>query len=190
MMASITVKIQGLKELEQKLSAFEKKVTGSIARKAVAAGARTVRNKAKQLVPKDTHQLKNNIVVKKLRSRNKNQINYAVGLLSKKATYSNTKANQRKGRVGQSYWQDGNAFYGYMIEFGYIQRYPRLLIDGEWKTVKKRMENGKKVSAALPTPIHHPAKPFLRPALATQPQLVTYTIIDRLKTEIKKEADK
>lgn len=190
MMASITVKIEGLKELNKKLADLDKKVIGKIGRAAVTAGARAVRDKAKELVPKDTGTLKENIVIKKLKSKNKSQINYGVGLVSKKATYSNTKANIKKGRAGQSYWQDGDGYYGYMIEFGYIQRYARIMIDGEWKTITKRTKDGKKVKAPLTNPIHHPPKPYLRPALATQPQAVTMAIIDKLKTGIDKEASK
>ena len=190
MMASITVKIQGLKELEKKLAEFEKKVTGRVARKAVTAGARLVRDKARQLAPKNSGQLAKNIVIKKVRSKNKSQVNYGIGLLSTKATYSNSKANQRKGRAGQTYWQDGDGYYGYMIEFGYIQRYARIEIDGKWVTLTHRKKDGKSAKTPLANPIHHPAKPFLRPALATQPQAVTFAIIDQLKVEIKKETEK
>ncbi len=113
----MTVRVEGLQELSQRISALNKTVANRVVRKAATAGARLIRDEAKSRVPVDTGLLKRNIVVKKFRDQGPGNVRYGIGLVSSKAVYSNNKTNRRKGRVGQSYYQD-KAFYGHMVEFG------------------------------------------------------------------------
>lgn len=113
----VDIKVQGLKELGQQMDKLDKKVRNRIARAATAAGARHIRDTAKAMVPVDTGQLKQNIVVKKFRDRQPDKTLYGIGLISKESTYGDTKTNRRKGRAGKSYWTD-KAYYGHMVEFG------------------------------------------------------------------------
>ncbi len=174
----MTVKVTGLKELSQALAGLERKVSKRISRNAAAEGARVIRDDAKKRAPVESGQLKKNIVIKKLKDRKQGMVQYGIGLLSKEATYSNTKVNVRSGRAGQSYWQDGDAYYGYMLEFGYIQKYVRIQINGRWVTLKDQ---------PLSTPIYHQATPYLRPALESQKTVVVETVKQRIIRELKKE---
>lgn len=115
----VDVKVQGLNQLAKRISQLDNRVSGRIGRKATAAGARIIRDEAKSNVPVDTGQLKDNIVVKKLRGP-KGKFNYGVGLIAKEYKRTNNKTNRRKGIVGQSYWRN-NAYYGYMVEFGTVK---------------------------------------------------------------------
>lgn len=111
------VRVEGLRELSDRLEKLDKKVAGQVVRKAAITGARLIRDEAKNRVPVDTGVLKQNIVIKRFRTRGKGNVRYGIGLVSSKAVYSNTKTNRKKGRVGKSYYQD-KAFYGHMVEFG------------------------------------------------------------------------
>lgn len=113
----MTVKIEGLDDVLRRLNLLDKRLRGRASRNAASAGARVIRDEAKARAPVDTGLLKKNIVIKKLRGRNKLEYMYGVGYLSKQAQYSNTAANRRKGRVGESYWESGQ-FYAIFPEFG------------------------------------------------------------------------
>ena len=174
----MTVKVAGLKELSQALAGLEKKVSKRISRNAASEGARVIRDDAKKRAPVESGTLRKNIVIKKLKDKKPGFVQYGIGLRSTKATYANTKANVRSGRAGQSYWQDGDAYYGYMQEFGYIQKYVRIQINGRWVTLKDQ---------PLSAPIYHQATPYLRPALESQKTVVVETVKQRIIRELKKE---
>lgn len=185
-LAPMTVKVTGLKELSQALAGLERKVSKRISRNAAAEGARVIRDDAKRRVPVDTGELKSNIFIKKFKDKRPGFVQYGIGLVGAKATYKNTKQNQNLGRVGKSYWTV-DAYYGYMIEFGYTQIYVRALIDGKWRTPQVKNKNGVKRPMRLKTPIYRPAQPFLRPALESQKTVVVETVKQRIIRELKKE---
>lgn len=172
------LQVKGLKKLNERLNGLSIKVRNRISSKAVKKAAILVQQKARLLVPKDTGKLANSIVIRKIRSRKKTRQAYKVGILSEEATYVNNKTNRRLGRVGQKYWKDGDAYYGKMIEFGYMQRHSRVNINGRWITLKNKK---------LPSPKAVPARPFLRPALGTQQQAVVDAMKQELEAGLMKE---
>ncbi|WP_159990817.1 HK97-gp10 family putative phage morphogenesis protein [Pelistega ratti] len=111
------VRVEGLRELSDRLEKLDKKVAGQVVRKAAIEGSKLIRNEAKNRVPVYLGILKQNIVVKRFRDRGKGNVRYGIGLVSSRAVYKNNKVNRKKGRVGKTYYQ-GKTVYGHMVEFG------------------------------------------------------------------------
>ena len=100
---SVTVQVEGLKELEQKLLSFGDKLARNGLRAAVAAGARVVVKEARANVPVDTGTLKKAIYQKQIREESGNtQQTFYVGA-------RHGKKEQAKGR---------DAWYFPFVEFG------------------------------------------------------------------------
>ena len=113
----ITIKVEGLSELERKLREFGPKVAKNGLRAANFAGARVFRDAAKQTVPVRTGLLKASITAFKRRGPD-NVAKHTVGVRGVRLKYANTAENRRKRRVGKKYQADGPAFYGKFVEFG------------------------------------------------------------------------
>ena len=100
----MTVKIEGLKELQEALNLLPQKVQGKPLRAAVNAAAKLVMDDAKRRVPVDSGQLKKAIYRGRSRSMSaKGRETYVVGVKKGKAKYANTAQNRRMNRVGKSY---------------------------------------------------------------------------------------
>jgi len=121
MTASVTVQIKGLAQLQRALHQLPLEMRGKPVDLAVAAGARVIRDEAKALASKmrKTGNLEANIVVAKSRKRSGNgRSEYAVLVRRKRGKYADTRNNRRKGRVGRTYYIEGDAYYWRFLEFG------------------------------------------------------------------------
>lgn len=115
----ITVKIDGLKDLERYLKQLPEEIQKRPLRSAVSAGAKVILDEAKSRVPVDTGNLRKSLY--RYRSRRdspKGKETFLVGVRKGKAQYANTAYNRRKGRVGKTYITQGEAYYWRFLEFG------------------------------------------------------------------------
>lgn len=122
----ITIKIEGLSELDRKLRELGPKVAANGLRAANFAAARVFREAAKQEAPIRTGLLRANIIAS--RRRTPNYIaQHTIRLSSKARKYANTAQNRRLRRVGKKYRVEGPAFYGRFVEFGFHTRDGRFI---------------------------------------------------------------
>jgi HK97 gp10 family phage protein len=121
---TITVKVEGLAELERALTQLPKKVQDRPLRQAMNAGAQVIKRQAiSNAEPfRDTGTLRRNIIVSRSnrQSRNGRQV-YFVLVRTKRKKYADTRSNRRKGIVGRSYNVQGDAFYWRFLEFGTVK---------------------------------------------------------------------
>lgn len=107
MAKSVTVKLDGLRDLGQRMKGLSEAMNSRIARAATAAGAAVIRDAAKQKVAVDTGNLKKNIIVKRLPKgesplTSEHIVTVRQGKLTKKQKASGL----------------GDAFYGRFVEYG------------------------------------------------------------------------
>lgn len=104
------VRVEGLRELNANLKRLTDKVQRRVLNRAVNAGARVIRDEAKQNAPVDTGKLKRNIITAKRRAP-KGQAEYVVTVRG---------ISQRTGNSDNSMKTNDpkNAFYARFIEFG------------------------------------------------------------------------
>lgn len=160
-MGSLTVKIEGLSQLQQAMQALGKKTSNRIAAKAMRKGGAIIRDKARANVPvlkESTPYRKAGTLKKAIQSRTK------VGKDGKTQTYvwvkglSTKQVLKFKGKTGKSgAFNPRDPFYWRFVEFG---------------TSKM------------------PARPFMRTAFAAEKERATSEIITTLRDEILKEASK
>ena len=115
----ITVKVDGLKELQKALEELPRQIQQKPLRSAVAAGAKVILDEAKNRVPVNTGNLQKSLY--RYRSRKMSTVGketYLVGVRKGKGVYGDTRLNRRLGRVGRKYTTQGEAFYWRFIEFG------------------------------------------------------------------------
>lgn len=105
-MASGSIKVEGLADLERRLTALSKDMGGKIARGATSAGARVIQKEAQRLAPMLTGAGKKSIVVKR-NTRTQLAAEYAVGW----------KKPKKKG--------DPDAWYMRIVELGSVKMSPR-----------------------------------------------------------------
>lgn len=101
-MAKSAVRIDGLADLEKRLSLLSKDIGGKVARGATSAGARVIQKDAIRRAPVLTGTLKKSIVVKR-EKRTQLAAEYAVGW----------KKPRKKG--------DPDGWYGRLVEFGTVK---------------------------------------------------------------------
>ena len=120
----VTVKVEGLKELAERLRSFGPKLARNGLRAAVSAAAQVIRKEAQDRVPVDTGLLRSEIYRKQIREQSSDtKQTYYVGVRKYKKKYANTKHNIRKGRITQSgkslkTYETQDAFYWRFLEFG------------------------------------------------------------------------
>lgn len=107
MASSVTVKIDGLQELGQRMKSLSSDVNNRIARAATVAGAVVIRKAAQQKVPVDTGNLKKNIIVKRLPK-------------GETPMTSEHIVTVRQGKLTEKQKGSGiqDAFYGRFVEYG------------------------------------------------------------------------
>lgn len=107
MASSVTVRVDGLRELGDRMKSLSKDVNNRIGRAATAAGAVVIRNAAQAKVPVDTGNLKKNIIVKRLPK-------------GESPLTSEHIVTVRKGKLTAKQKGSGlkDAFYGSFVEFG------------------------------------------------------------------------
>lgn len=113
----ITIKIEGLAELDRRLREFGPRIAANGLRAASFAGARVIRDAIKATAPVRTGLLKANITAFK-RQTERNVAKYSIGVKGIRRKYANTAFNRRKRKVGKKYQADGPAFYARFLEFG------------------------------------------------------------------------
>lgn len=156
----ISVKIEGLKELQKALDQLPKEIQGRPLRSAVSFGAKEIADKVKDRAGtfSDTGTLEDAIF--RYRSRRHSTTGretFFVGVRQGKAQYKDTARNRSLGRVGKSYKTQGEAYYWRFLEFG---------------TVKMA------------------AKPFLRPTFENNKRQAVEIIKERLGKSIEAQAKK
>lgn len=159
--------VKGLRELGEALRGLSADMQKKVARQAVAAGAKVVRDAARRYAPKDTGALRRGVVMKRAR-RSQLTEEYLVTISTKEmkkyVAKSRASIYELDGPIRpggpkkllakkESYESWGDMFYGRFFEFG---------------TVKM------------------PARPFLRPAIENNTQKATEAIAQRLKQRIDK----
>jgi len=152
MTAIVTVKIQGLEQLQMALNQLPIELQGKPLRAAVAAGAKVIQKQAIENAEPHrlTGTLERNIVIAKTRHPVPGQAQYSVGIRRVKKWYVNSAANKRKHRAGKSYEVYGEAYYWRFLEFGTskIPKSPFLVPAFESKkieaieVIKKRLAKG------------------------------------------------
>jgi len=120
MTSIVTVKIQGLEQLQIALNQLPIELQGKPLRAAVAAGAKVIQKQAIENAEphRQTGTLEKNIVIAKTRRPVPGQAQYSVGIRRVKKWYVNSSANRKKHRAGKSYEVYGEAFYWRFLEFG------------------------------------------------------------------------
>jgi HK97 gp10 family phage protein len=122
----VTHNVQGLAELEKGLVELGRDVGLKGLSKATAAGARLIRDRARALAPKDTGNLKKNIVVTKYRrvKDKSRETRHAVVIRS-------------KGKAGDK----NNAFYGAFVERGTSKQPAQPFMRPAWEAKRKDAAN-------------------------------------------------
>lgn len=107
MVNSVSVKVDGLRELGERMKGLKEDVNTRIARAATAAGAVVIRNAAQQKVPVDTGNLKKNIIVKRLPK-------------GESSLTSEHIVTVRQGKLTKKQKDKGlqDAYYGKFVEYG------------------------------------------------------------------------
>lgn len=111
MARSVTVQVEGLRDLGDRMKTLKADMANRIARAATAAGAVVIRNAAQQNVPVDTGNLKKNIIVKRIPK-------------SESGLTSEHIVTVRKGKLTQKQKSSGlkDAYYGAFVEFGTVKK--------------------------------------------------------------------
>lgn len=166
----IGIKIKGLAEMDQALTAFPTRVQRAMLGKSLRAAAKVVQAAARANVPVETGTLRRALAVRSLK-RNGTASKMGVGIRSIKRSFANSSANRRQGRAGKVYLVPA-AYYGRYLEFG-AKRHP-IVARGKVLAGNGRIF-GKKVNHPGVTP-----RPFLKPALERNTTQVLQTFGDTL----------
>ncbi len=123
-----TVKVFGLKELEQKLKAladeFGQKKAKSTLRSALRKAGVVVQKEAQRRVhvdkrkPDDGVHVRDNIIVTSAKKTPPNVVAVNVTVRTRSKKYVNNAKNRRAGRVGGAYRDMGRLYYAKFLEFG------------------------------------------------------------------------
>jgi len=156
-----TIKVEGLKELEDALLELPKATQGNILKRAVVAAAADFADHASRLAPKDKGKLATEIKVSKPKIINAGTAAFAAamrgGATRAEAASAARTANRAAGGVGRSVithvGPTQSAFYGVFQEFGTA---------------------------------HHAAQPFMRPTWDALKNSMLTTIAETLAAEIEK----
>jgi len=125
----MTLKIEGLQELEKKLLSMGPKLARNGLRASVGAGARVIRDEAKARVPVDSGVMRRSIYIKQIRELSGNsQQTFFVGVRS-------GKKYRRKGQ---------DAYYWRWVEFGYTAQNGRYI---PAQSFMRQAFEGRKVAA-------------------------------------------
>ena len=107
MASTVTVRVEGLRELGERMKGLSEDVNKRIARAATAAGAVVIRNAAQKNAPVDTGNLQKNIIVKRLPKGESTLTSEHIVTIRKGRL---TKKQKEKGL--------GDAWYGVLVEYG------------------------------------------------------------------------
>lgn len=113
----ISIKIEGLKELEKKMISLGPKLGRQALKSALVAGAIVVRKEAQMSSPVDSGRLRKAMYIKKMAKPNPFKENVIFGVRHGRKTW-------KKGKDGQLFDKSNDAFYWKFLEFGtkYIKK--------------------------------------------------------------------
>ena len=116
----ISVKVTGLKELQDALAKLPLEIQKRPLRSAVSAGAKVIVDEAKRLAPQgETGNLRKALYRYRSRSQSApGKETFLVGVRKGKKDYADTAKNRRLNRVGKKYTVEGEAYYWRFLEFG------------------------------------------------------------------------
>jgi HK97 gp10 family phage protein len=115
----ISMKVEGLRELNKALQELPLQVRGRPLRSATQKAAAVIRNEARARVPVDTGLLKREIITSRSRRQSgEGRETYSIMVKQLTKKYADTKANRRNKRVNKKYKVEGLAYYWRFIEFG------------------------------------------------------------------------
>lgn len=140
------VSIKGAGKLAGDFQALERAERGPTLRKGARAGAKVAQGAIRARVPVETGLLKRHIVLGSQRSGAPSATQTATVRIQDggKRKYATTKRNQRAGRVGKSYEEEGPAFYGKFLELGTqkmaAQPFMRPAFDGAQSEIERAVE--------------------------------------------------
>ncbi|MCK3656235.1 hypothetical protein A4G19_15630 [Pasteurellaceae bacterium Macca] len=160
-MANLTVKIAGLKELEQAMQGLGRKTTNKLAAKAMRKGGAIIRDQARANAPVLKEKLphrKRGTLRKSIVASTKPNKDGSVRTIIFVRTLKTNKIIEFKGKTGKSgTYNPNDPFYWRFVEFG---------------TSKT------------------PAKPFLQPAFKSKKEQASREILTTLRDDILREAKK
>lgn len=142
-----TVKVEGLKELEDALLELPKSVQGNVLKRAAVAAAADFADHASALAPEDRGKLKSEIKVAKPKIINAGTAAFAAamreGATRAEAAQAARTANRAAGGVGRSVITSVGptqaAYYGVFQEFGTAHHPPRPFMRPTWDALKGSM---------------------------------------------------
>lgn len=131
MASKMTVKVDGLVELQRQLKAMSTQMSRKILRSATTAGARVIVVAARAKAPVGkTGELKKSIGSRRdIRECRKDYEVRAVSVFRVKGTYANTRENVRRGRAGKTYMMDPPTFYWKFNELGTVKQTAKPFIE-------------------------------------------------------------
>lgn len=136
-----SAKVDGLRELQQRLRALSEDMQKKIPAQATSAAAVIVKKAAIALAPKDTGQLRSHIVIKRLPPGERTATSQHIVTVKKiKRKYANTKRNRQTNRVGKTYQSDV-AYYWRHLEFGTAKMAARPFMRPAFEQNKERAKD-------------------------------------------------
>lgn len=162
MASAMSVKLFGARKLHKKLLALEPKIAKKYLRSAMRAGAKPIHADAKQRAPRDTGFGASQIKVRAATKLRRGNIGVVV-----------TAAGGKSGN-------QGDAYYMYFHEMGYLKQETRRLPDGTFVSLPRGQG----------TPVAVPPRPFMRPAFEDRKEHAARIIETKLWSAIKAEATK
>lgn len=161
MTVQVTLRVDGLAELQKALLTLPLELRNKPLNSAVLAGAKVIQKKAKENAAaiKRTGTLEKNIVVARSRiGTGAGRSEYAVLVKRVKNRYANNRKNRRMHRVGKTYYTYGDAYYWRFIEFGTRKMQPRPLLRAAFEAEK--IQALEAIKAKLASSIDRLAKKF------------------------------
>jgi HK97 gp10 family phage protein len=170
-----SIDVRGLKEIADRLQALDRAVQNKLARNAVAAGGRVIRNEARRRAP--------------VNHRVQTTFGHFPGTLRKAIAYAFDRAASRPGHyVGHVYVKHGkgkrnDAFYWHMVEFGTKGHVVSV------STKKVLTAGGEFFGTSVKIP-EIKAQPYMRPAAAIMKEAAVEAMRWSLLTGIAAEANR
>jgi HK97 gp10 family phage protein len=116
-----STEVLGLRELGRAMERLGADVAGKVARQATAAGARVVRQAARDKAPIDSGNLAASIVMKRVRQTNLTEEYIVTPRRGKKKDVKLGKHAARNGKAGKNNLAGKDAFYARFVEFGTVK---------------------------------------------------------------------
>lgn len=143
-MASTTVKVEGLKELEQAMAELGRATSRNVARRALMRAGQPVADQAKKLVPVDTGGLRDSIVVSTKLANKPGAGAFAAamrgGATRSEAGQAMRAAAKAGGRSNiEAYIGAGQLPHAHLIEFGSVNNAPQPYLRPAWDAGKQKV---------------------------------------------------